>query len=199
MNDKKQICPFCGSNEFERKEYAKEEKMALCHFSYRKVVDVCKKCGEQFDFTGEDDERFLIAYEAAKKASIAQIIKEFEAQKLSMAYIERALELSQRTLSQWKSKGTSAVGMALMRMLYTYPWLIKVADNKYDKDFSNEELLVQAAKLYGEVHKKKPIRYTMVQPETTKTGEIETDSRDWAAGDKTEEIEVNFIELAASI
>lgn len=157
MNDKKQLCPFCGSNVFERKEYAQEEKMALCQFSYQKIVDVCSKCGEEFDFSGENDRRFLQAYEKAKKASLSQMLKEFEAQKLSMAYIERALELSQRTLSQWKTQGTSAIGMALMRIIYTFPWLLKVADNKYDKSFANKQLVDEATTLiFDEKEKKIP-------------------------------------------
>lgn len=175
MNDQKQICPFCGANEFERKEQEQEEKMALCHFYYQKVVDVCLKCGEEFDFSGENDERFLQAYEKTKKASLKQMMKELEEQKFSMAYIERALELSQRTLSQWKSNGTSAAGMALLRMIYTFPWLLKVADRKYDKGFSRRELLAQAAKLYGEDEKKNQVVSSATPPTSSSGSNVSQD------------------------
>ena len=43
--------------------------------------------------------------------------------------------LPQRTLSKWKNKSVipSARATALMRYLHLFPWLLDVADNKFEK------------------------------------------------------------------
>ena len=51
----------------------------------------------------------------------------------SMAAIERALELPQRTISRWKAnKELSSIGIALLRIIRTYPWILEVAEKKFD-------------------------------------------------------------------
>jgi len=65
----------------------------------------------------------------------------------SMAYIERALDLPQRTLSQWKKDGISASGIALMKTVFTFPWILHAADEDFDATFSAREVIRQAAEL----------------------------------------------------
>ncbi|MCP4353876.1 MAG: NUDIX hydrolase [Desulfobacterales bacterium] len=51
-----------------------------------------------------------------------------------MASIERALELPQRTLTKWKNGRTkpSATVITLLKFLRIFPWLLEVAENKFD-------------------------------------------------------------------
>jgi hypothetical protein len=61
--------------------------------------------------------------------------------------MERALGLPARTLARWKNEQTtspSAAGVALMRIIRTFPWILEVADVQFDKTKARKVLL-QAA------------------------------------------------------
>lgn len=55
----------------------------------------------------------------------------------SNASMERSLGLPARTLERWKNDRTivpSAAALALMRIVRTYPWILKVADAPFDEE-----------------------------------------------------------------
>ncbi|MDI6739292.1 MAG: hypothetical protein QME74_02895, partial [Candidatus Edwardsbacteria bacterium] len=80
------------------------------------------------------------------KESVVSIIESFPVVGYSLAGIERALELPTRTLSRWKSGdfNASAGSLALLRILKTYPWIIDVADVKYN-EFDAKSILIREA------------------------------------------------------
>jgi hypothetical protein len=94
----------------------------------------CRTCGMEGDFSGHGDEQIEEAIGAAKHNAIIHIIEEFVRNEISMSSIERALDLPQRTLTKWKNglSSPSATGVALMNIIRTYPWILTVAQYKYE-------------------------------------------------------------------
>lgn len=143
-------CPFCGSGDIKFEKNVQKDKLPLGQeFSYEKVIHECNQCGERGEFSDENDEVYLEAKEVAIKSSLESILTNFSEKGFSMVYIERALDLSHRTLSRWKSQGISASGLALMRMIHTFPWLLEVADKDYDRIYANKELVNQAMEVFS--------------------------------------------------
>jgi DNA-directed RNA polymerase subunit RPC12/RpoP len=157
-------CPVCGSKDIQSENI--EEKTLLPFgqsFTFTKPMYTCNECGEEGEFTEEGDENYLKALEVAKRESLGTIVEGLNSNGYSLAYMERALQLSQRTLSQWKSKGITSSGMALMRIVNTYPWILKVADANYDKGYADEVLVSEAAIVIGQFSKTQNIPVPDVQ------------------------------------
>ena len=111
-------CPVCGSKDIRPENIEEKTLLPFDHsFIYEKVMHTCNNCGEEGEFTEEGDENYLKALEIAKRESLGTIVEGLNSKGHSLAYMERALQLSQRTLSQWKSKGITSSGMALMRII----------------------------------------------------------------------------------
>ena len=128
-------CPACGSTDI------KDEKVITIlkePFGGQDVVDkheiVCSMCGSRGDFFNENDDVINEAVKKLKQKSIENIIDDFANKKISMSAIERALEIPQRTLTKWKNGNAapSSTGLSLMRFIRLFPWLLDVAENKYD-------------------------------------------------------------------
>lgn len=135
MSESKVMCPACGSYSVDQhidkhtinEPYSNGMDLDL-------VIFKCNDCGSEGDFLDTNDALIDSAAEQLKIAGVKKIIDEFSHLSISMASIERALDLPQRTLSKWKSGSISpsSSSVALMRMIRTFPWLLDVADNKYD-------------------------------------------------------------------
>lgn len=130
-----QLCPVCGSPGIkdEQKTIVLEEP-----FGGQAIVDthenVCPICGARGDLFDQNEEVIDNTYKALKQKSIENILNDFTEHKISMSGIERALGLPQRTLSKWKNGNAapSATGLALMRFVRLFPWMLVVAEEKYD-------------------------------------------------------------------
>lgn len=59
--------------------------------------------------------------------------------------IERALDLPMKTLEKLKDKPPAALKV-LLKILVHYPWMIDVADNKYDPVVAETELVMAILK-----------------------------------------------------
>lgn len=135
MDKNKIICPACGSTSF---KVANTKKVISEPYSNPVEVFIdeynCLVCGMQGDFTKSNDEIIDRAIEQAKHNSVFSIIEYFNRNDISMSAFERALDLPQRTLTKWKNglSNPSATGFALMNIVRTYPWILDVAQNKYD-------------------------------------------------------------------
>lgn len=126
-------CPACGSQKTSFSEstigvqspYGPEVEM-------QEKTYACLDCGEEFDYSKSYDNTYRDALETSKKASVAAILEHLSVE-YSFSAVERALDLPQRTLSRWKSTGdTSAIGVALLRIIRTYPWILRVAQARFE-------------------------------------------------------------------
>ncbi len=131
-------CPSCGSESIAIEE---REDTAQAVFgpkvAYKEIVYKCNEC--DFSFTDEDamPNGYIGALEQSRKQSVGLILDSLSRTGYSMAAAERALELPARTLSRWKSgQDLSAAALALLRIINIYPWVIEVADSKYDERYA---------------------------------------------------------------
>jgi hypothetical protein len=114
------ICPSCGSTN----------------------IDCCLDCKVEGDFSGTSDKEFADLIEKARKHSAAMMIETLSVKnRFNMSYMERALDLPTRTMMRWKSGDISAAALSLLRLITTYPWLIDVADSRFDETFAKKVLI----------------------------------------------------------
>ncbi|CEM60473.1 hypothetical protein DWQ65_07430 [Treponema phagedenis] len=142
MNKKQ--CPVCGGNllrSIEKKEFD-GVKISLVNY-------VCQDCESEGDFFNENDEQLKKAIQDKQQKEVQDVLLYFEREKKNFAGIERALNIPQRTFSKWKTGKTkpSATAVALLKLLRLFPFLIDIADNKYDEELANRYALEHAHNL----------------------------------------------------
>lgn len=64
---------------------------------------------------------------------------------ITMAMFERVFELPTRTLTRWKGGDFSASALALLRIVATYPWIIEVAEHKFERNYASFVVIKIAA------------------------------------------------------
>lgn len=145
-------CPACGSDALLKN--TKEVKIPLefgRDISVEETIYVCQVCGTDGDFADENDKKIEHALEFAKKQSAEKILENLVGKGISMAYFERVMGLPARTLARWKQGNISASGFALIKTIETYPWLLEVADERFDRRFAVKILINKAAEALQEV------------------------------------------------
>lgn len=141
MSDSDKVCPACGSDTLTERI---ESQILKEPFGGQKEVSVkeyyCSTCESKGDFFNENDNVIENALESLKAKSIINILNDFSDNKISMSAMERILSLPQRTLAKWKNGAVkpSSSGIALMKFLRTFPWLLEVAENKFDYDIAQK-------------------------------------------------------------
>lgn len=129
-------CPVCGSTDVAVVHELSHGQLTLGPaFEYTANLHKCETCGEQGDFTGENDSIYLESLRAAQKDLQKSLIEDLGNLGLTMAYIERALELPQRTLARWKNGDHSAANLALLRILKSMPWVVDIADHRFEQPY----------------------------------------------------------------
>lgn len=156
MNEKLS-CPECDSTNIKTEEIPETTKIPFgATVIYNKVVHICGDCGEKGSFSSqlveENHENYYSSLKESNKLSVENICQYLSNHGNSMAHIERSLGLAQRTISRWKTQGVAASGMALMRIIRTYPWILNVADENFDERFANQELIRQAGEVFFKFH-----------------------------------------------
>lgn len=81
-----------------------------------------------------------MALKKAQRELQGKLIDDICSMGYSQAYVERALELPQRTIARWKNGDVSAANLALLRILKTVPQFIDIADRQFAKMFVMAEL-----------------------------------------------------------
>lgn len=152
MSSKITACPACDGTSLRRKEIEETMQVPYGPETKRKqVVIVCNDCGIDIDDSEVNDEVTEKALEVSRRESITRMLDDLAGMGYSLAGLERALELPQRTISRWKaSTDVSSGGLALLRIIRTYPWIVDVADNKYASSYAKSALLHQAAEIFIE-------------------------------------------------
>lgn len=128
-------CPACGSNDIQTNT---DTELMTEAFGGNQDIEItthtCKGCGISGDFLNANDKIIQNSINILKDKVVENILNTFLENNYSFAGIERALEIPQKTLSRWKNKTAkpSAPSIALLKFLRLFPWLIEVAEQKYD-------------------------------------------------------------------
>lgn len=139
------ICPACGSKNVTKKEKQTSKQLTLGpEFSFSEIVYQCNDCKEEGDFNLENDSLYTSASKDAEKKAVSAMVQNINENGVSMAFFERAFELPIRTLTRWKTGDFSSASLALLRSVTTYPWLVEVAERKFNRNFANQVLLREA-------------------------------------------------------
>jgi DNA-binding transcriptional regulator YiaG len=141
------ICPVCGSKDIKRIINLEAISEPFGGHKNIDIVEVkCNTCESTGDFFNENENIIDEAIRELKQNSIINILNDFSNNKISMSAVERALDLPQRTFAKWKNGNSSptATGVALMRFIRLFPWLLDVAENKFDYD-SAQKIHINAA------------------------------------------------------
>jgi len=142
-------CVYCGSGEL----FIKSDSLEL-HEPFLGVRQVaieaptCRTCGFE-EYLPSKDQTIERALSDLKKASMVHLLNDLNSSGLTNAYMERALGLPARTLARWKNEASlmpSAAGHALMRLIWTFPWLLQVAEAGFDEQKAQILLLKAAGK-----------------------------------------------------
>ena len=140
-------CPACGSNQINKSVYKEyiSEKLGD-RLSIEKVRYQCSDCGTEGDFFDENEPLINKALLELKNKLVVSILDGFLEKKISLSSIERALELPQRTLTKWKNgiSSPSSAGVALLKFIKLFPWLLEVAENQFDYDISQKIFMMNA-------------------------------------------------------
>jgi len=137
MSKESVICPACGSHEVIRSEKESFSQLTLGEtFSFREINYKCASCKEEGDFLAETDKNYIAAEKIAQKELVKKILEKIHAAGITMATFERVFELPARTLTRWKNGDFSSSALALLRIVITYPWMMEVAENKFEKEYS---------------------------------------------------------------
>ena len=146
------LCPICGSEALEKRSVSEIIKEP---FGGQKTIETsvcyCNACESIFD---EDEDIKELTIKELKHNSIVNIVNAFSENKISMSAIERALELPQRTIAKWKSGDSqpSAAGISLLRFIRIFPWLLEVAESKYDYNKAQKIYIKSAIEKLLESH-----------------------------------------------
>jgi hypothetical protein len=141
-------CPLCGGGSLERSEETEAIPVPYGpECSYVSSVERCLDCGEASDFSGLNDARIEAALSSAVHESVGMMLDDLARQGLSMPHLERALRLPQRTLATWREGECPPAGVALLRTIRTYPWIVRVADDDFEHDVADDEL----ARAFGQL------------------------------------------------
>ena len=143
MSEKK-LCPLCGS---ESLEYITTKNTVQGDLGNELVIDEihikCMECGNEGDFFNENEDKLNKALTKLNETCVNEVLEFFNDKNISYAGIERAVGLPQRTLTKWKNgiSTPTAAGVALLKYLRTFPWLIEVAENKFDYNIAQKIFL----------------------------------------------------------
>jgi hypothetical protein len=71
---------------------------------------------------------------------IQNILDDLNRSNISMAMLEPVFDLPARTLTRWKHGDFSSSALALLRIVSTFPWIIHVAEEKFNPKQASLEI-----------------------------------------------------------
>lgn len=138
-------CPFCGGADLSKE--TREQVIPLefgRDITIEATVYVCPDCGMEGDFFDDNEHKIESVLEEAQKKFAAMIIDGLADKNISMAYFERAMSLPIRTLARWKRGEVTASASALLKTINTYPWILEVAEKRFEHNFALERMIKAA-------------------------------------------------------
>lgn len=143
-------CPACGSRDIEvtraLRSYAAPYGPAK---AYEIEIARCRTCDESGDFREANDRLIKKVVEDADKESVDALVGWLHGAGVSMAYLERALSLPPRTVARWKAGGCSASGLALLRIVRCFPWVLDVAAARFNESAAGVAVIKAAAEAFA--------------------------------------------------
>lgn len=130
-----QTCPACNSSNLTKQNIPDTITDNFgSAITFQKVEYTCQDCESSGDFFEENEIVIEKAYSDLNELTVQNILRYFSENNISFAAMERILGLSQRTLTKWNTKATTptAIGVALLKFLKTFPWLLDVAEAKFE-------------------------------------------------------------------
>jgi hypothetical protein len=103
-------------------------------------VDRCPKCGMKGDFFNRNDALIEAGLHRAGQAFINRMVQWMVDKKISFPYLERILELPFGSVNRWLRGDFSEDAIALLRYVRLYPWLLSVAEGRFNPDTSCNSL-----------------------------------------------------------
>ena len=150
----KNRCPICDSEL--KKSSSICRKIKVDHYQSFSVGHNLIEC-DVCEYSGGDEHDIDNQIEVARKESNLQTLKmlidEISNMGQKASFIERSFNLPAKTLNRWKHQGGSAAALALMKLIKTFDWLPKVADNGYDPQYARNECCQQAAIQFNKIRK----------------------------------------------
>lgn len=144
-------CPACGSTKITRHEQTSTDHVTLgSEFTFQSIYYLCSACNEEIDIFDETNQNYQTAQKEANKKFVQHSIESINDNGISMALFERVFELPTRTLARWKDGNFSSSALSLLHIIITYPWIIKVAENRFSPELANRELICAAATKFFE-------------------------------------------------
>jgi len=150
MVDQNQVCPVCGSSHVRIEQ---EDRLIFEPYGGQKAIKLqvctCMDCGADGDFLNQNDTSILAAQNYLKANAVSQIVNYLNDTGYTSAAMERAFGLPSRTIAKWKRESDScpsASAVALLRIVRTFPWLISVADAKFDHAIAQRIFITEAIK-----------------------------------------------------
>lgn len=131
----KPTCDACGSSNTQIVTSEETRQLTLGEeFSFSVPSYKCLDCEEE-GYLGQETEQIRSCEMDKARAKLAvNLIDQISDSGIKLAYIERAFELPQRTISsKWRSGRISASGLALLRIVKMMPWTVEIADNKFSR------------------------------------------------------------------
>jgi hypothetical protein len=195
MSEQKAVqCPVCGASNV---EISNESRSYSAPFgvpiSFAVELATCRTCGESGDFRNANAAVLKQAIETADQRSLGSILEWLGEVGISMAFVERALRLPTRTVARWKAGECSASGIALLRLVRRYPWLLEVAAAGFSEVAARKAVLAAAGAVVAEAVDAAGLQYSVSasRPEAGMvelTARFEPKARDVSAAP-------NFVEL----
>jgi len=146
-------CPICGSENIEAQEAKTLESSMLFDGTLVKYEDVhysCPFCEEAFSDENAEDTYKKAKNEAIKNNAnifLSRLKENFK----SLSNIERVFQLPQRTTQRWKTEGVTSVTYSFLSLIGHFPWLVEIAESRFDRHATVRILTREAEKISKEV------------------------------------------------
>lgn len=134
-------CPICKSKLKSKVEIQSATLVTGDKFSFKETVFSCAECGFKGPLGSKSYGHYLKARDNAVIKAVKGLVGKLQTMFMSLLYVERSLDLPSRSLSRWKNSGeASASTLLLLKMIETFPFLVEVAERKFDRQYAVQAL-----------------------------------------------------------
>jgi ribosomal protein L20A (L18A) len=136
-------CPACGSADIEANDG--QDTISVPYgpaVAYTKTIHHCHACRTVGDFTGDNDAKIKFAQAKSQGESAKFMIEQLTTSPnvyqpvLTPSYVERALRVQSGSTKLWKMGMISDTALSLLRIVYTFPWLLQVSDASFNPEIA---------------------------------------------------------------